>query len=240
MISFNAVSKLYGDKPALSDVSFRIEAGEFVFIVGPSGAGKSTLSKLLIAETIPTSGTIKVGEYDYAQIKRKDIPYLRRQIGVIFQDNKLFPDRTVAENIAISLEILNKSDLSIEKSIEELLKVTGLTGKDNYFPRQLSGGEQQRVVIARALAMDPAVLFADEPTGNLDDETAMQIVELLKRINEHGTTVLMATHDLNLVKQLGKRTLVLRDGKLVEDTGDRAKKIEKHQEKESHESDDST
>jgi len=217
MIVFDSVTKLYGDMPALSEISFKIEPGEFVFVVGPSGAGKSTLSKLLIAETQPTQGTITVGEYNYSLIKPKDIPYLRRQIGVVFQDNKLFQDRTVAENVAISLEILNKSDVSIQKSVEELLKVTGLTNKEHFFPRQLSGGEQQRVVIARALAMDPAVLFADEPTGNLDRETATQIVELLTRINEHGTTVLMATHDMELVKQMKKRTLTLKQGKLIED-----------------------
>jgi cell division transport system ATP-binding protein len=217
MIVFESVTKQYGDVAAIAEVSFTIEPGEFVFVVGPSGAGKSTLSKLLIAETVPTQGKIKVGEYDYSQIKPKDIPYLRRQIGVVFQDNKLFPDRTVAENIAISLEILDKSDLSIEKSVEELLKVTGLTGKEHFFPRQLSGGEQQRVVIARALAMDPAVLFADEPTGNLDKETAAQIVDLLVRINQHGTTVLMATHDTELVKQMKKRTLHLKHGHLVKD-----------------------
>ena len=219
MILFDSVTKKYGESEALSNVSFTINAGEFVFVVGPSGAGKSTLSKLLIREIASTSGKIMVGEYDYSTVRPKDIPYLRRQIGIIFQDNKLFADRTVAENIALSLEIIHKPAVVISSTIEELLKVTGLVGKNNYFPVQLSGGEIQRVVIARALAMDPAVLFADEPTGNLDDDTAVQIVDLLLKINLTGTTVLMSTHDMNFVKRLKKRTLVLNKGKLVEDTG---------------------
>lgn len=218
MILFNSVTKTYGERAALSDVSFEIDAGEFVFIVGPSGAGKSTIAKLLVREIVPTSGTIKVGEYDYSALKTSDIPYLRRQLGIVFQDNKLLNDRTVAENIGLSLEILNKSRATIDKTVEELLKVTGLMGKNNYFPRQLSGGELQRVVIARALAMDPPVLFADEPTGNLDDETAMQIMELLSRINQEGTTVLMSTHDMDLVNQMKKRILVLKQGQLVDDS----------------------
>lgn len=217
MILFDSVSKVYGEKEALTDVSFKIEPGEFVFVVGHSGAGKSTLAKLLIRDIIPTNGKIKVGDYDYSSVKNRDIPYLRRQIGIVFQDSKLLPDRTVAENIGLVLEILNKPKQTISKTIEELLKVTGLTGKENFFPRQLSGGELQRVVIARALAMDPAVLFADEPTGNLDDETAASIIELLLRINKEGTTVIMSTHDMELVKKLKKRTLVMKQGKLIED-----------------------
>jgi cell division transport system ATP-binding protein len=219
MILFEQVSKKYGDREVLSNISFAINPGEFVFVVGPSGAGKSTISKLLIREIVHTSGKIMVGEYDYSAVRSKDIPFLRRQIGIVFQDNKLFPDRTVAENIALSLEIVNKPAGVITTTIDELLKVTGLVGKNNYFPQQLSGGEMQRVVIARALAMDPAVLFADEPTGNLDDETAMQIVDLLLKINHAGTTVLMSTHDMSFVKRLKKRTLVLDRGTLVEDTG---------------------
>jgi len=217
MIVFENVSKIYGDKPALENVSFKIEPGEFVFIVGPSGAGKSTISKLLIREIEPSKGKIQVGEYDYSTVKSKDVPFLRRQIGIVFQDNKLLPDRTVAENIGLSLEILNKGRATIEKTVSELLRVTNLSGMENFFPRQLSGGELQRVVIARALAMDPAVLFADEPTGNLDDETALQIIDLLLRINQEGTTVLMSTHDSDLVKRLKKRTMILKQGELQED-----------------------
>lgn len=229
MISFTHVSKVYGERSALSEITFQIDPGEFVFVVGPSGAGKSTLAKLLIREIVPTDGVIKVGEYDYTALRSKDVPYLRRQIGIVFQDNKLLSDRTVAENIAVSLEILHKPDSTIAKTVEELLRVTGLTGKDHFFPRQLSGGEMQRVVIARALAMDPAILFADEPTGNLDSEIALQIIELLDRINEQGTTVIMATHDMDLVRRMKRRTISLDKGLLVSDTGN---KKQKHAEKE--------
>jgi len=219
MIIFDSVTVSYGDKQVLDDVRFTIDPGEFVFLVGKSGAGKSTIAKLLIREIKPTKGKIKVGDYDFLTMKRGDIPHLRRQIGMVFQDNKLLPDRTVAENIALPLEILGKATPSINKTIKELMKATGIEGMENYFPRQLSGGELQRVVIARALAMDPAVLFADEPTGNLDDQTAMQIVELLTRVNEQGTTVIMATHDSDLVKKLKKRVIELDKGKLASDTG---------------------
>ncbi len=217
MIVFDSVTKVYGEQTALSSVSFTISPGEFVFVVGPSGAGKSTLAKLLLKEIEPTSGSIKVGEFDYATIKRRDIPFLRRQIGIVFQDNKLLPDRTVAENIAVSFEIMGKADSVIKPAIQDLLRVTNLVGKDHFFPRQLSGGELQRVVIARALAMDPPVLFADEPTGNLDAETAIQIVELLSKINQQGTTILMATHDLSLLKRMKRRTLLIKQGKLEDD-----------------------
>jgi cell division transport system ATP-binding protein len=226
MIVFDAVSMVYGDKAALNDISFFIEPGEFVFLVGPSGAGKSTVAKLLIREIVPTQGHISVGDYDFGRIRRKDIPYLRRQIGMVFQDNKLLPDRTAAENIALPLEILGKSDSAIVATVSELLKATGLEGKDNYFPRQLSGGELQRVVIARALAMDPAVLFADEPTGNLDDHTAGQIIELLERINQQGTTVIMSTHDMTMVRKMKKRINEIGNGTLVSDSNPKSKKHE--------------
>lgn len=219
MIQFDSVSKIYGSVTALDSLSFTIQPGEFVFLVGPSGAGKSTIAKLLIHEILPSTGNIIVGDYDYSKLKSKDIPYLRRQIGCVYQDNKVLADRTVVENIALSLEILHKSDSSIKKTVEELVRVTGLVGKENFFPRQLSGGELQRVVIARALAMDPPLLFADEPTGNLDFDTALQIVELLERINKEGTTVLMSTHDMQLVERLKKRTISIKQGKLVSDTG---------------------
>ncbi len=223
MIHFNSVSMIYGDRTVLDAMDFFIEPGEFVFLVGPSGAGKSTISKLLIREVVPTQGEISVGEYEFAKLRRKDIPYLRRQIGMVFQDNKLLPDRTVAENIALPLEILSKKQESISKIIEELLKATGLEGKDNFFPRQLSGGELQRVGIARALAMDPAILFADEPTGNLDEKTAAQIVDLLTRINAQGTTVIMATHDMAMVKKLKKRIIEIGEGRLIHDSDPKKK-----------------
>lgn len=219
MIEFDSVTKVYGTRTALDAVSFKINPGDFVFLIGPSGAGKSTVSKLLTREIMPTNGNIIVGEYDYSKLKNRDIPFLRRQIGVVYQDNKLLPDRTVAENIALSLEILNKPNPTITKTVEELLRVTDLSGKENMFPRQLSGGELQRVVIARALAMDPPLLFADEPTGNLDVQTAHQIIELLERINKEGTTVLMSTHDINLVKSMQKRVITLKQGKIETDSG---------------------
>jgi cell division transport system ATP-binding protein len=227
MIVFDSVEMIYGNKAALDGVSFRVDPGEFVFIVGPSGAGKSTIGKLLLYETKATKGTIEVGDYNYTTLKKRDIPYLRRQIGMVFQDNKLLPDRTVFENIALTLQILGKPEKTTTKTIEELLKATGLEGMESRFPRQLSGGELQRVVIARALALDPAVLFADEPTGNLDTATALKILDLLEAINKQGTTVLMATHDIGLIKQLKKRVITLNQGKVSDDTAPKKKPVEK-------------
>lgn len=218
MIVFENVTKAYGSTKALDGISFRIEPGEFVFIKGPSGAGKTTLARLLLKEIEPTEGEITVGEFVLSKLKNRELPLYRQQIGEVFQDFKLLNERTAAENIALALEIMNKSDAVIEATVNELLKVMGLTGKGHLFPRQLSGGEVQRVVIARAMATEPAVLFADEPTGNLDAETAWQIVELLERINEAGTTVIMSTHNHDIVAKLKKRTLELKDGKLVDDT----------------------
>ncbi|OGV97228.1 cell division ATP-binding protein FtsE [Microgenomates group bacterium RBG_16_45_19] len=217
MIIFDHVSKSYGTTNALDQITLAIRPGEFVFILGPSGAGKTSLARLLIKEITPTEGTIQVGDFDLTSLKKKEIPLLRQQIGVIFQDYKLLPDRTAAENIALSLEILNKTDEAVVKTVGELLNVAGLTDKGNLFPSQLSGGEAQRVVIARALGTDPAVLFADEPTGNLDQKNAWGIVDLLDRINKHGTTVIMATHDDDMANRLRKRVVRLENGKVVND-----------------------
>lgn len=217
MIVFDQVTKRFGSTIALDQVSFVIEPGEFVFVVGPSGAGKSTLGRLLIREIVPSSGNIKIGDFDFTAMKKKEIPLLRQQIGVVFQDYKLLPDRTAFENVALTLEILNQNDAQIKKTVEELLKVVGLPDKGHLFPSQLSGGETQRVVIARALATDPAVLFADEPTGNLDEVTGASIVELLNKINHHGTTVMMATHDTRILADHSRRVLMLDKGKLVRD-----------------------
>lgn len=220
MIVLDSVVKQYGDHRALDDVSFSIEPGEFVFVLGPSGAGKTTIRKLLIKELEPTSGEIQVGEYSLTKMSRKEVPSLRRQIGIVFQDYKLLPDRTAAENIALALEIAGKTDIVIKKTVPKLLDLVGLPEKGNLFPNQLSGGEAQRVVIARALASDPAVLFADEPTGNLDKEHSMVIVDLLQKINHHGTAVVMATHDNEIVSHLkGTRIIRLDAGRVVEDTG---------------------
>lgn len=218
MIVFDKVTKQFGDTKALDEVNLVIEPGEFVFLVGPSGAGKTTLARLLIKELDPTEGSVQVGEFELSQMRGRDIPILRRQIGMIFQDFKLLPERTAAENIALSLEIMGKSSRSILATVNELLEVTGLEGKGGLFPSQLSGGETQRVVIARAMATEPAVLFADEPTGNLDDDTAWNIVELLDRINKSGTAVIMSTHNKAFVKKLKRRIISLREGKIDHDT----------------------
>lgn len=218
MISFQHVSKHYGQRKALDNVSFTVDPGEFVFILGPSGAGKTTIRKLLIHEITPTSGEVIIGEFKSSQLKRKEIPILRQQIGVVFQDYQLLPDRTAAENIALSLEITNKSQKAINQTVPQLLALIGIPDKGHLFPNQLSGGEAQRVVIARALATDPAVLFADEPTGNLDTQNSFVIVELLQKINRHGTTVIMATHDTEIIKRTQARILYLEEGKIIKDT----------------------
>jgi cell division transport system ATP-binding protein len=217
MIRFDHVTKAFGGTEAVSGLTFEIAAGEFVFILGPSGSGKTTVGKLLIAQLKPSEGDITVGDFKLSELKSREIPLLRQQIGVVFQDYKLLHDRTAMENIALALEIAGKSEATVEKTVEELLKVVGLEGKGALFPNQLSGGESQRVVIARALATDPAVLFADEPTGNLDTKNAWGVVELLGRINQHGTTVIMATHDNDIVKKMPKRVLRLVNGKLEAD-----------------------
>lgn len=218
MIIFDQVTRQFGENRAIDELSLVIKPGEFVFILGPSGAGKTTLGRLLIKEMEVTSGGIRVGDFDLNAMRKKEIPLLRQQIGVIFQDYKLLPDRTAAENIALSLEILNKTDDAVQKTVTELLKVAGIETKGNLFPSQLSGGEAQRVVIARALGTDPAVIFADEPTGNLDKKNAWGIVDLLDRINKHGTTVIMATHDEEIATKMKKRVVRLEQGKIVNDT----------------------
>lgn len=217
MIVFKNVTKRYGDSTALQGVSFSIAPGEFVIITGKSGAGKSTLGRLLIRDTLPTEGEIAVGEFDLLSMKSKEIPILRRQIGIVFQDFRLLPDRTAAENIALSMEILGKPRAVIEATVTELLSIISLSDKAQRFPSELSGGEAQRVVIARAMATEPAVVFADEPTGNLDTQTGWQIIELLQKINESGTAVILATHNQEHVDRLKHRTISLENGRLVED-----------------------
>lgn len=218
MITFNSVTKTYpSGHTALSEISFHIDPGEFVFLLGPSGSGKTSILRLILRETDPSSGQILVAEHDLQDLPRREIPHLRRQIGSAFQDFKLLPDKSAYENVAIALDILGRSDEEIATQTASLLDKVGLKDKLNLFPSQLSGGEIQRVAIARALASDPVLFFADEPTGNLDPNTSYQIVELLQNINRSGTTVIMATHDLNLAKHFGYRQLHLESGKLVED-----------------------
>lgn len=233
MIEFTRVTKTYPTgQSALSDVSFIIEPGEFVFFVGESGAGKTTIMRLLTRQTNSTTGEILFFGQNLGTINSKGIPKLRREVSVVFQDYKLLPDRTVAENISLPLEIAGKAKEEIVNRLKDLLELVSLQDKENFFPIQLSGGEAQRVSIARALAIGPKVLFADEPTGNLDHDSAVSIAKLLNKIHELGTTILMATHNLDLVKLLKKREIHMSKGKITKDT--KQKKVpEKHDEKKS-------
>lgn len=219
MIVFDNVTISFANgASALTDVSFAIGAGDFVIIEGHSGAGKTSLMRAVIKDLPITSGKIVIEGDDLSKISVKNLPLLRRKISVIFQDFKLLMDRTVAENIDLALDIIGLDPDVIAKRRSELLELTGLAGKEDYFPIQLSGGETQRVAIARALAPQPKVLFADEPTGNLDARTGLSIIKLLQDIHEQGTTVIMATHDLELVRDLKLRRLRLDHGKLVHDS----------------------
>lgn len=218
MITFKNVTKIYKpDTHALSGVSFHIQPGEFVSITGQSGSGKSTIAKLIFAEERPTSGHIHIGDWDVSKLSVHDIPVLRRQIGVVFQDFKLLPKKTAYENVAFALEVAGVSGKRIREVVPQVLKIVGLGEKAHRYPRQLSGGEQQRVSIARALVHRPKIIVADEPTGNLDAVNAREIMELLKRINDFGTTVVLVTHDRDIVNALHKRVITLRDGRVVGD-----------------------
>lgn len=219
MIVFDNVTITFGNgTKGLKDVSFAIGAGEFVIVEGHSGAGKTSLMRAVIKDLPISQGKIVIEGDDLAKISPKNLPLLRRKISVVFQDFKLLMDRTIAENIDLALDIIGLEGELIKKRRNELLDLTGLKGKEDYFPVQLSGGESQRVAIARALASEPKVLFADEPTGNLDAKTGQSIIKLLQDINEQGTTVIMATHDLELVGDLHLRTLRLDHGSLVHDS----------------------
>jgi len=216
MISFDNVTKVYQkDWVALKDISFFIDKGEFVFVNGPTGAGKSTLLQLIYKETEPTKGTVKVFDENLRFLKQKHIPRFRRKIGVIFQDFKLLQDRTLEENVAFALEVTDIPPRDIRKKMMEILTYLRLSHKKFSYPYQLSGGEQQKVAIARALVRDPYILLADEPTGNLDAKSSQDIIDIMLDINYKGTTVLMATHDLKLVKKVKKRMLRIEDGLLV-------------------------
>ncbi|MBR2588925.1 cell division ATP-binding protein FtsE [Candidatus Saccharibacteria bacterium] len=219
MILLDQVTKLYrGDShPALDHVSLHIEPNEFVFLVGQSGAGKSTLIKMITKEEFPDSGKIIVGGIDLDYVKKRYIPHYRRRLGVVFQDYKLLPGRTVFENVAFALEIAGMSNREINKTVPKVLELVGLLDKAKKFPQHLSGGEQQRVSIARSIARQPKILIADEPTGNLDKLTRGEIIDLLKKINDFGTTLLVTTHDENIVNNLQKRVVTLKDGKIVAD-----------------------
>lgn len=218
MIEFvNVVKKYDHGVCAMDNINLRIDKGEFVFLVGPSGSGKSTFLKLMIKEEEPTSGKILIDGKDITRIRKKDIPYLRRKIGFVFQDFRLLYDRTVAENIVFALRIIEASEKEIKTQLKTVLQMVGLTGKENYYPNQLSGGEQQRVALARALATKPPILIADEPTGNLDPKTAEEIFKTLLEINARGTTILVVTHAKDIVNELNKRVVALDRGKVVKD-----------------------
>ena len=218
MIVFENVSKKFDSMLALDDISLEIKQGEFVFIVGRSGAGKSTLLRILTHELLPSAGKAMINNKDITKLKEGEIPSLRRKIGFVFQDFKLLDDRTVFENVALTLEVLGKGDEEIKKMVEHTLKLVEIWDKRNLFPRQLSGGEAQRTAIARAVVGKPDILLADEPTGDLDPKTAWGVIQLLNEINSWGTTIVMATHNREIVNTLKKRVVILRKGKKISDS----------------------
>lgn len=219
MIVFENVSMNYrrSASPALDDVSFEIQDGEFVFLVGQSGAGKSSILRLLMREVTPKVGTVIVDEINVGRLRKRKIPSLRRKFGMVFQDFRLLPEKSVAENVAFAMQILGKTRKEIKQTVPQVLDLVGLLDKSNRRPNQLSGGEQQRVAIARALINRPSILLADEPTGNLDPDTTIDIMRLLDQINRAGTTVLMATHDASIVDQMRKRVIQVENGKIARD-----------------------
>ncbi len=217
MIQFSEVSKYYDNEIAVKDVSFLVEKGEMVFVTGPSGAGKTTLLKLIYRAERPDSGQITVADWDVGELRQKTVPFLRRHIGVVFQDFKLLFNRTVFENVALALRVHGMHPKEIREDVSESLKEVGLKHKANDFPQHLSGGEQQRVVIARAMVSKPTVLLADEPTGNLDPETSSVIMKLFREINMRGTTVVIATHNDGLFSNTGRRVIHFKDGEKIEE-----------------------
>ena len=218
MIEFRNVSKVYNKNvKALTNVNINIDKGEFVFLVGPSGAGKSTFIKMLLKEVEPSTGNIVMGNEDLSKIKRRQIPYHRRKIGMVFQDFRLIPTLNVYENVAFAMRVVGASPKEIRKRVPMVLSLVGLSNKYKMFPTELSGGEQQRVSIARAIVNNPKVLIADEPTGNLDTETAKEIMELIDDINKAGTTVVMATHAKEIVNSMKKRVIAIDKGEVVSD-----------------------
>ncbi len=219
MISIANVTKQYkgSAKPALDNVSLEIEKGEFVFLVGASGSGKSSLMRLMLREDVPTKGAVHVLGENLIGIPSRRVPYFRRKLGVVFQDFRLLTNKTVAQNVAFSLEVIGKSQGFIQQAVPDVLRLVGLEGKENRLPTELSGGEQQRVALARAIVNKPSILLADEPTGNLDPTTSQEIMALIERINLSGTTVIMATHDRNIVDRLQKRVVELNGGVIIRD-----------------------
>lgn len=219
MISISNVSKQYrgSARPALNKVSLEVAKGDFVFLVGASGSGKSSLMRLMLREDVPTKGSVHVLGENLVGIPSRRVPFFRRRLGVVFQDFRLLPNKTVAQNVAFSLEVIGKSQGFIQEAVPEVLRLVGLEGKADRLPSELSGGEQQRVALARAIVNKPALLLADEPTGNLDPSTSQDIMALIERINLAGTTVIMATHDRGIVDRLKKRVVELKDGEIIRD-----------------------
>ncbi|NLW21702.1 MAG: cell division ATP-binding protein FtsE [Tissierellia bacterium] len=218
MIKFVNISKVYDNGVrALSNVNITIEKGEFVFLVGPSGAGKSTLIKLILKEEDPTEGKIYLNDMDITRVKNRRIPYIRRNVGVVFQDFRLLPNKTVYENVAFAMEIVGAHPREIRRNVPMVLSMVDLSQKAHCYPDQLSGGEHQRVAISRAIVNSPPILIADEPTGNLDPETAWEIMKILRDINRRGTTVLMATHAKDIVDMMKQRVIAIEGGKVVRD-----------------------
>jgi cell division transport system ATP-binding protein len=217
MIKFETVTKKYGNNIAIKDITLEIHKGEFVSLVGQSGAGKSTLMSLIIGEERPDTGRILIDDIDVGQIRSTHIPFLRRKIGVVFQDIKLLPRRTAFENVAFALEVAGETAHGIKKEVPKILELVGLEEKTKAFPHEMSGGEKQRVAIARALAHKPVLLLADEPTGNLDSINAWEIIQLLLKINKAGTTVILATHAKDLVNSIKKRVITIEKGEVIYD-----------------------
>lgn len=219
MIRIENVTKQYRGtaRPALNNVSLEVEKGDFVFLVGASGSGKSSLMRLMLREDVPTSGSVHVLGENLVGIPSRRVPFFRRKLGVVFQDFRLLPNKTVAQNVAFSLEVIGKSKGFIQEAVPDVLRLVGLEGKADRLPTELSGGEQQRVALARAIVNKPALLLADEPTGNLDPNTSQEIMALIERINLAGTTVIMATHDRGIVDRLKKRVVELKSGEIVRD-----------------------
>lgn len=218
MLSVKNVTKYYGPRQAvLSDITFELKKGDMAFLTGPSGAGKSTLLRLLFLEEKPTKGKIKLGPFDLNSLPKKRIPYLRRHVGVVFQDFRLIPDRTAAENVALVMEVVGRTGGEIRKKTDDILKLVGIWQKRNQYPHQLSGGEAQRAALARAVVNEPLVILADEPTGNLDDRNSVELFELFRKINIRGSTILIATHQVSLAREYGRNILYLEKGALREE-----------------------
>lgn len=218
MLEMIDVSKIYpGGSVALQDINVRIEQGEFVFIVGPSGAGKSTFFKMLFREVLPSSGKVIVNGHDLVKMTDKEIPYFRRQLGIVFQDYRLLPDRTVYDNVAFAMQVIETPYRKIKRRVNDVIDLVGLRKRAHAYPTELSGGEQQRIAIARAIVNDPILLIADEPTGNLDPETSWEIMDIFREVNKSGTTIVMATHDREIVDEMEKRVIAIEHGHIVRD-----------------------